>query len=73
MIRELLALADVQGSARAQLRSRSEAERFRFAIYSFRRQNQFGHNISVTIEGDNTVVLTKREAPEITILEAESA
>lgn len=73
MIRELIALAEAQGEARAQLASRSEAERFRFAIYSFRRQNQLGSTISVTIEDEGTVVLTKREAPEIVYLDQQTA
>lgn len=72
MIRELIALAQTQGEARAQLPTRGDAERFRFAIYSFRRQNRLGQELSITIE-DDTVVLTKREAPEIVYLDQQSA
>lgn len=59
-IRELLALADASGSARAELISAEEAEKFRFAIYFFRRQHGIGQNLTITLDG-NFVVVEKRE------------
>jgi hypothetical protein len=72
MIRELLALAEAGGEARAELETRREAERFRFAIYSFRRQNNIGNSLSVTIDG-NTVVVARKEMPTVTILSDDNA
>lgn len=71
-IRELLALADANGEAQATLASAREAELFRFAIYSFRRNNDIGHNLSVTI-ADNAVVVTRRSTPSVVILQSETA
>lgn len=67
-IRELLALADVSGESRAELASRREAELFRFAIYSFRRQHDIGQDLSVTLDGNN-VIITKRTAPSVVIMQ----
>jgi hypothetical protein len=67
-IRELLALAEAEGHSRATLDSRREAERFRFAIYSFRRQNNVGNDLSITIE-DTSIVITRRELPSVTIVD----
>ena len=65
-IRELLALADTTGSASAVLASAREAELFRFAIYSFRRNTGLGQDLSVTLEGNN-VIVTKRQEHYVTI------
>ena len=69
MIRELLARADINGESRARLSSQREAERFRFAIYNFRRQRNLGSNLCITIEDDSVVVVTRREPPVVTILD----
>jgi hypothetical protein len=68
IIRELLATASLTGEAKAELGSRIEAERFRFAIYSFRRNEGIGYDLSITING-STVVLMKRHVPSVQILE----
>jgi len=65
-IRELIALANSQGTSRAELSSERDAERFRFAIYSFRRQNNLGHDLSITVDG-NAVVIAKRKTPSVVI------
>jgi hypothetical protein len=67
-IRELFALANAKGESRAMLGSKREAELFRFAIYSFRRQNDLGWNLSVTLD-DNVVVVTRRLVPNVTIIQ----
>lgn len=71
MIRELLALADANGISSAELESEREAELFRFAIYSFRRTNNVGDEVSVTLDGPK-VILTRKPAPTIRILQAEA-
>lgn len=71
MIRELLALAETQGESSAELESEREAELFRFAIYSFRRTNAVGEDVSVKLDG-NRVVLTHKPAPSIRILQADA-
>lgn len=67
-IRELLALADASGESKAELPSARDAELFRFAIYSFRRTERVGGNISVTLDGTN-VILTKRNIPQVAIVQ----
>lgn len=67
-IRELLARADAIGWASAELDSTKDAEAFRFAIYHFRRNNDIGQDLLITIDGA-TVCLTKRRVPEVTILQ----
>lgn len=69
-IRELLALAELNGSARAELASPKEAEKFRFALYYFRRQQDIGQNLVITIE-DSFVIVEKREMREVTIVQQE--
>jgi hypothetical protein len=71
-IRELLALAEATGESSAELASEREAELFRFAIYSFRREQGIGHNLSVTLDGCR-VVVTKRETPTVVILQGQEA
>lgn len=66
-MRELLAQAALTGEARAKLDSRADAERFRYSIYAFRRNHNIGYNVSITIE-DNTVVVTRKTAPPVTLL-----
>lgn len=66
-IRELLVQAKLSGEARAQLDTRQDAERFRYAIYAFRRNNNIGYDVSVTIE-DTTVVVTKKQISTVTLL-----
>jgi hypothetical protein len=68
-IRELLALANTSGEARATLASAEEAELFRFAIYNFRRNHSLGLDMTVTID-DNAVVVTKRTLAAVTIVQA---
>jgi len=70
-IRELIALAERVGLAKAALGSPEEARLFRFAIYSFRRANGVGQELSITLE-DNEVVLRKRQCPSIEILSTSS-
>jgi hypothetical protein len=53
-IRELLAQAEAEGSARAELPSAREAELFRFAIYNFRKQERIGQSIKINLN-DNVV------------------
>lgn len=65
-IREIIALASLQGEARATLQTPREAELFRFAIYSFRRSHNVGYDLSVTI-GGNDVLLTKNEPKSVII------
>ena len=67
VIRELLAHASLTGEAKAELDSRLEAERFRFAIYSFRKTEGIGYDLTVTISGP-TVVITKKHLPSVKIL-----
>ena len=73
-IRELLALADANGSASAVVGSEEEAELFRYSIYGFRRRNDCHHDLTVTIEPTaegTSVVLRKRQAPIVTIVQDE--
>lgn len=65
-IRELLALAERTGIARATLGSPDEAAKFRFAIYTFRRTHGTKFDFSVVVEG-NDVVVRQNEMPSITI------
>lgn len=71
-IRELLAQAKLSGEARAELDSRQAAERFRYAIYSFRRAHNVGFDVSVTLD-ETSVVLTRRDIPEVRIHAGEEA
>jgi len=71
-IRELLALADATGVSKAECASPEEAEKFRFAIYYFRRQHGLGNDLSVTLDG-SFVIIEKKEMREITILQTESS
>ena len=68
VIRELLALADAKGESSATLENDRDAELFRYAIYTFRRNSGGWEDLSVTLEG-NKVVVTKRTTPNITILQ----
>jgi chloramphenicol O-acetyltransferase len=70
VIRELLALAEAQGSARAEVGTEREAELFRFAIYAFRRQTNLGQNLTIDLD-NGAVVVTKRASPQITIVHPE--
>jgi hypothetical protein len=65
-IRELIAIANVHGEARARLSSAREAELFRQAIYSFRKLHNVGYDLRITING-LTVVLSKK--PTVVILQ----
>ena len=71
-IRELLALAEAMGEAQAELGSEREAELFRFAIYSFRRQAKIGQDLAVAVEG-NKVTVAKRKVPEVFIIQEDVA
>lgn len=68
LIRELLVRAELQDSSSAVLDSEREAERFRYAIYNFRKEHDLGHGISITIDG-NMVKLTRQENPAIVIVQ----
>ena len=70
-IRELLALADATGVSKAECTSPEEAERFRFAIYYFRRQHGLGQGLSITIE-DSFVIIEKKEMREVSIVQEEA-
>ena len=66
VIRELLALAKTEGYSKATLSTPDEAKLFRFAIYNFRRNEDFGREINVTLD-DTAVVLSQREYPIVSI------
>ena len=65
-IRELIALAVSVGESTATLDSAEEARLFRFAIYSFRRNNGVGEGLQVTLF-ENKVILTRQTCPSISI------
>lgn len=65
-IRELLVLATMEGESKATLETEADARLFRFAVYSFRKAQDFGHDLSVTIEG-NCVIVRKRQTPIVEI------
>ena len=69
-IRELLALADATGVSKAECDSPKEAEKFRFAIYYFRRQHGLGNDLSVTLDG-SFVILEKKELREVIVTQGE--
>lgn len=64
LIRELLAQAETSGSASARLESAEEAERFRYAIYNFRRSNNLGTDLTITID-ECEVTITRTERPKV--------
>lgn len=66
LIRELLTRADLTGESSATLASPRDAQLFRYAIYSFRKQTDLGRDLFITLE-DNTVKVAKRAVPEILI------
>lgn len=75
-IRELLAQAECEGSAKAVVDTYREAELFRFAIYTFRRQTQIGMGLSVMIDKEViddeekfVVCLAEKVLPEVTIVQ----
>lgn len=70
MIRELLATAVATGEVRAELASRSDAERFRYGIYAFRRAHNTGYDVTIRLD-ENTVVVTKKDVPEVRIVPIE--
>lgn len=70
-IRELLALAEATGQSQATLASEREAELFRFAIYSFRKQYTLGQDLSISLDGNN-VIITKRQTPSVMILQEQT-
>jgi hypothetical protein len=67
-IRELLALADANGVSEAACASAEEAEKFRFAIYYFRRQHSIGLDLSITVK-DSFVIIEKKELREVSIIQ----
>jgi hypothetical protein len=67
-IRELIALAEATGESQAELASDRDAELFRFAIYSFRRNMQIGLDLSVIID-NNKVIISKRKLPAVNIVQ----
>lgn len=71
-IRELLTLALTTGESSAVLGSSREAELFRFAIYGFRRGCSDWDDLSITLD-ENKVIVTKRIAPTITILQTQES
>lgn len=65
-IQTLLTLADAEGHSRAKCKNETDAGRFRFAIYNYRRNHKAYPGIEVTVEGSD-VVLTKTIPAEVTI------
>jgi hypothetical protein len=72
VIRELIAQAEASGESRATLSSVEEARLFRFAIYSFRRTNFVGQELTIAVDGVS-VVLARRVLPVISIDTAAAA
>lgn len=72
VIRELIAQAEASGESRAVLGSADEARLFRFAIYSFRRANSVGQELTITVD-EASVVLARRVLPVISIATAISS
>jgi hypothetical protein len=75
-IRELLARAECEGSAKALTDTYREAELLRFAIYTFRRQTQIGLGLTVTIDKEYedgkerfVVHIAEKVLPEVTIVQ----
>lgn len=66
-MRELLASAEAYGEARATLASAREAELFRFALYSYRRANNLGLDLALTIDG-TAVIARKRQAHRVELV-----
>ena len=65
-IRELLTAAELVGAASATLETPEDASRFRFAIYTFRKQNALGEDLVVTVTG-NVVVVSRPKVHNISI------
>lgn len=70
IIRELLALAERSGASAAKADSASSAELFRDAIYNFRKRENIGQEVEITLDG-NRVVLTHKPAHAVSIVEPE--
>ena len=70
-IRELIALGETSGEARATLGTPEEARLFRFAIYTFRKEHNVGFDLRITLE-ENVVVLRRRPQPVIVIAGTEA-
>ena len=66
-IRELLTLAETEGASHAELETAREASLFRFAVYTLRRQEKLGLDISIIVDG-SSVFLTKKTRPAVRIL-----
>jgi len=66
-MRELLTLAETVGESRAELSNAAEAEKFRYALYYFRKQENLGLDLSVTLD-DNVVTLTRKQVPKVEII-----
>jgi hypothetical protein len=66
-MRELLVLAETAGASKAELETTEEAEKFRFALYHFRKQENLGLDLLVSVNG-NQVSLTKKASPKIEIV-----
>lgn len=65
-IRELIACAEAEGESYAELPNEELARQFRFAVYNFRRQNNAGQDLTITVV-DNRVILRQTYAPQVTI------
>lgn len=65
-IRELCARARTVGEARATLADEEEARRFRFAIYYWRRRNDEGRGLRISVE-KNEVIITAYQRPHINL------
>lgn len=66
-LNEALQTALANGAARVILPSGDDAQRFRFALYNYRKSNSLGLELIITVE-DNACVLKRAEpSPEIVI------
>ena len=71
-LREILAQAEVAHCARVECPTGRDAELLRFALYNFRKQHKIGLQLGITLD-ENVVVVEKRSAPTITILQPVTA
>lgn len=67
-MRELFARAETDGESKAEVSSRGDAIRFRFALYTFRRRVGGFSSISISVENTN-VLLKKIVEPSVSIVQ----
>jgi len=58
VLRSAIELAESAGIARVELPNADDAKRFRLRLYDYRRAENIGHGIVITLE-DNFVILTR--------------